>query len=263
MLKFANIYDQSPLPLYLQVAAVLRQRIEAGDWPAGTKVPTLEELETEFQVAYVTVRQAVAQLQKEGLLVARQGRGTFVLDRVNTHNWLKLTATWRDIIAPIEDNELNILSVDRSAPPPKIEGEAGDLAPSYVAVRSLQVNAGEPYSVVHLRLARRVFDLAPEDFQKNPALSVLADMTDVEIAHAYQTMVIGGADPATAELLKVGLGSPTVECRSIAIDTSGEVIYVSDIIYRGDRIKIHIDFSDNFPPGRATAPPRRSRKKPA
>ena len=64
--------------MYIQVASVLRSRIQTGQWSAGEKISTLEELEREFEVARVTVRQAVDILREEGLLQARQGLGTFV-----------------------------------------------------------------------------------------------------------------------------------------------------------------------------------------
>ena len=48
----------SRVPRYLQVASVLRRRIRDGHWLVGDKIATLEELEREFSVARVTVRQA-------------------------------------------------------------------------------------------------------------------------------------------------------------------------------------------------------------
>ena len=48
--KFSTIYDRSRVPLYLQVASVMRQRINSGRWAEGEKISTLEELEEEFGV---------------------------------------------------------------------------------------------------------------------------------------------------------------------------------------------------------------------
>ena len=73
-------YDRSRVPLYIQVAAVMRQRIERKQWQPGQKISTLEELEREFEVARVTVRQAIDLLREEGLLRCQQGRGTFISD---------------------------------------------------------------------------------------------------------------------------------------------------------------------------------------
>ena len=69
---------ESPIPLYLRVADILRERINKREWPTGSLIPTLEALAQEFGVARVTVRQSVQLLTKEGLLVPRRGHGTVV-----------------------------------------------------------------------------------------------------------------------------------------------------------------------------------------
>ena len=80
MSKLLKAYDRSRVPLYIQVAAIMRQRIERRQWQPGQKISTLVELEREFEVARVTVRQAVDILRQEGLLHCHQGRGTFVAE---------------------------------------------------------------------------------------------------------------------------------------------------------------------------------------
>ena len=51
------IFPDSPVPLYSQLADLLRQRVMRGMWGPGTKVPSLEAMVAEFKVARVTVRQ--------------------------------------------------------------------------------------------------------------------------------------------------------------------------------------------------------------
>jgi DNA-binding FadR family transcriptional regulator len=63
---------------YLQLAAILRDRISTGRYPAGRKIPSLIALEDEFGLSNMTVRRAVSLLADEGLLVKVPGRGTFV-----------------------------------------------------------------------------------------------------------------------------------------------------------------------------------------
>ena len=53
--------------------------------------------------------------------------------------------------------------------------------------------------------------------------------------------VIGTADPDTAALLQVPLGAPTAHCRCAVIDNAGVAIYVADIIYRNDCVKLYIE----------------------
>ncbi len=68
----------SPLPLYTQIKEVLRERILDGTYPAHSKLPSESELINTFGVSRITVRQALRDLQKEGLTFSIQGKGTFV-----------------------------------------------------------------------------------------------------------------------------------------------------------------------------------------
>lgn len=68
----------NPVPRYLRLAQLLRQRIEKGVWVSGEHLPKLEDLMAEFDVARVTVRQAIALLSQEGLVSAVRGKGTIV-----------------------------------------------------------------------------------------------------------------------------------------------------------------------------------------
>ena len=74
MNKSVPNYDRSRVPLYVQVASVMRQRVETGRWQEGDKISTIEELEREFGVARVTIRQAIEMLSSEG--TPRRAAGT-------------------------------------------------------------------------------------------------------------------------------------------------------------------------------------------
>ena len=104
MAKRADIvrqsYAQNRVPRYLQVASALRQRLKDGRWAVGDQIATLEELENEFQVARVTVRQAIDLLQSEGLVKSYQGRGTFVMKAPESNRWLQLATDWASLPVP-------------------------------------------------------------------------------------------------------------------------------------------------------------------
>lgn len=75
-----NPLDRTPdaLPLHIQVADILRARIQNGTWRSGEAIPPEKVLCTEFEVARGTLRQALQRLEDEGHLRREQGRGTFV-----------------------------------------------------------------------------------------------------------------------------------------------------------------------------------------
>jgi GntR family transcriptional regulator len=241
MSELSKVYDRSRVPLYIQVASVMRRRIETKHWLPGQKISTLVELEREFEVARVTIRQAIDILREEGLLHSQQGRGTFVAETPVCRYWFKLATSWDVLVDTIKDNVLKRIKVDGPPPAPTLREDEGKLAPKYVFMRTVQFKDGEPYGIVSLHLADGVFRRAPDDFRQHPALSVLAGLRGIEVRDAHQTVVIGSADPVTAGLLRIELGAPIAECRCVVIDDNGVAIYVADIIYRSDAIKLHID----------------------
>ena len=240
--KLLKAYDRSRVPLYLQVAAVMRQRIETKYWAPGEQIPTLEQLEVEFQVARITVRQAVDMLRKEDLLYCRQGRGTFVANKTKDKRWLKLATDWQSLADSLKGNVPKLIAApDAAAVSPMLSGEDGNSSGAYVFLRSVQFKDGEPYGIVNLHLAQSVYDLCPKEFRARPALSILAELPQVHVKTARQSISVGGADPEVADLLKIALGTPTVKCRCIITDAGDVAIYVADIIYRSDCVRIDID----------------------
>jgi len=252
--KLLRAYDRSRVPLYIQVASVLRTRIQSGQWGAGDKISTLEELEREFQVARVTVRQAVDLLREEGLLQARQGLGTFVSKKAHDRHAVKLATNWKSLIESLKGNVPRRLSIDEQAATPMLGADDGTAADGYVKLQSVQYRNDDPYSVANIFLARDVFALDPAHFRERAALVAIDDLSAVTLRDAHQTLTIGSADPDIADLLKIPLGAPTVEAHCVVIDDRDITIYVGDIIYRSEAIKLQIDLLDGRPAAKVRAP---------
>lgn len=66
------------IPLYFQIEEYIRRKIEDGEWERGEQIPTEKELCTFFEVSPSTIRQAISNLVQKGILVKKQGKGTFV-----------------------------------------------------------------------------------------------------------------------------------------------------------------------------------------
>ncbi len=67
-------------PMYLQIVEQIRQRVAAGDWPAGQELPSIRALAADLRVSVITVKRAYLDLESEGVIVTRHGKGSFVAD---------------------------------------------------------------------------------------------------------------------------------------------------------------------------------------
>jgi len=124
---------------------------------------------------------------------------------------------------------------------PVVGADEAALAEEYVFLRSIQRKEGTPYSLVSVHLAKSVFDSRRDAFMKKTALSVLAGIPDVKISKAYQTLEVQTAEKDVADLLRISLSAPTVACRCVVINSAGVAIYVAEIIYRGDFVKLSMN----------------------
>lgn len=70
----------SGIPLWVQVKQGLRRQILAGDYQPGDQLPTVRQLAVDLSINYNTVNRAYMELEREGFIISRKGRGTFVAE---------------------------------------------------------------------------------------------------------------------------------------------------------------------------------------
>jgi GntR family transcriptional regulator len=86
-----SISQADPRPMYLQIMEQIRRRIAVGDWRPGQEIPSIRALAAATRVSVITVKRAYLELEREGVIVTRQGRGSFVAEDValGTKMWEK------------------------------------------------------------------------------------------------------------------------------------------------------------------------------
>lgn len=236
-----TVFDRVPIPLYVQIADLMRQRIARGVWPRGRAVPTIEKLMEEFDVARVTVRQAIQLLAQEGLLLPQRGRGTFVTAEPSRERRLLVHSSLDDLVAMYRGDTPDLSHIIETRDAPLLLEQDGTPAPGYHHLRRVHSRAGERYCVVSLYIDDRVFAIAPDRFRHEVAIPLLASLPGIEIARARQTLHIATADMEIARDLQVPVNSPVGEVRRIFNNPDGSVLYLAEATYRGDYIRFEMD----------------------
>jgi GntR family transcriptional regulator len=83
------ISQTDPRPLYLQVKEQIRHRIAVGELKPGEEIPSIRALAASIQVSVITIKRAYLELEHEGVIQARQGRGSFVSENIQLGDSLK------------------------------------------------------------------------------------------------------------------------------------------------------------------------------
>jgi|tagenome__1003787_1003787.scaffolds.fasta_scaffold20963303_2 GntR family transcriptional regulator len=73
-----SISQTDKRPMYLQIMGQIKQRIAVGDWEEGHPIPSIRQLAVDLRVSVITVKRAYLELEREGVIVTQQGKGSHV-----------------------------------------------------------------------------------------------------------------------------------------------------------------------------------------
>jgi len=94
-----RLSDATGVPYYRQIQDQLTQFIRAGRLPPGARLPSVRELAGQLLVSLITVRRSYADLEADGLIVRRQGHGTYVAREVEMATRAQALKEGRAILA--------------------------------------------------------------------------------------------------------------------------------------------------------------------
>ncbi|GAA2981040.1 GntR family transcriptional regulator [Streptomyces fulvorobeus] len=230
------------LPLWYQVSQSLRASILGRPQDASLRLPTEEQLAGHYGVSVLTMRQALKELEAEGLISRHRRRGTFIEPRARRVSPVRLLGSIDAIVAQQSGERTTVLGHGPAAVP-------GDLAEYFpgcaevVNYRRLRCDGetGEPTNWAENALRPETAEgLDVADLERWPMTKVLRDSLGVRISRITDTVEARLADPVTADLLQVPLLSPILHYTGVTYDESGRVVDVARIRYRGDRFSFSV-----------------------
>jgi len=237
------ISNHRGLQRYMQIANGLRARIDGIEFDTGESLPSIQALAIEYDAAPETVRQALAVLESDGMVTRKQGVGTIVIAKSRELRWLQLPSDWQSLLTFFDQLEVQRLVVESA------EGKA-DLLPgegtplnAYKYLRRVHSRGQEPFCVIAINLASEIYIRRPEDFRSKVIISLLNEMDDLHIGRVRQSLSFDVADAEIAKLLEVPVAAPVVRVRRTICDTDNNVIYLANVVYRGDVVRMEMDLS--------------------
>ena len=227
------------LPLWYQVAQHLRASILASPQDGTARLPVEEELATHYGVSVMTMRQALREIEDEGLITRRRRTGTFVNPRTGGQP-LRLLGSVDAVVSQQKSDDVVVLGREPVDPPAEF---AEHFTGPVVRFRRLRKDKGDVTSYaenfVLAEIAARI-DVA--DLQAMPMTAVLRDRLGVQIGQIEDTAEARLPAPDIADLLEVPLTSPVLYCVGVTRDVNGRVVDIASIHYRGDRFKFAVTF---------------------
>ncbi|MFG2225829.1 GntR family transcriptional regulator [Streptomyces sp. NPDC048644] len=230
------------LPLWYQVSQSLRASILGRSPDAPLRLPTEDALAVHYGVSVLTMRQALKELETEGLISRHRRRGTFIEPSALRGAPVRLLGSVDAIVAQQSGMRSELLEHGATPVPSELAEYFPDMTEvaGYRRLRSDE-ETGEPTNharnYVRPDVAARI-DL--DDLARWPMTKVLRDAVGIRISRITDTVEARLADPETARLLHVPLLSPILHYTGITYDEAGRTVDVARIHYRGDRFSFTV-----------------------
>lgn len=230
----------APQAMYAQLEEQIRERIESGEWPAGTRLPPERELSRAFGTSRVTTRKALNRLIAQGLLRSVPRRGTFVATPKSNFVALTLRGFTRQAIEAGASPTTTLLRFERIVPSAQVAQRLGVSATQLVyLIERLRIVDGTPIAFHQSFIPMNLVPaLERAHLERDSLYQILESMYGLSVAHAEETLQSGLATEYEAALLGTSVGAPTLLLNIRLTAQDGKVMEVVRVTFRGDRVML-------------------------
>ena len=207
-------------PLYLQIKDLLTQSLDAGEWKPGEAIPSETVLAARYKVSQGTVRNAIAVLAAENIVVRRQGKGTFVATHTEEQSSLFRFLRIRRADGVDEYPHSRLLDLRRG----KASAEVARLlllrpGEAVIVLRRVLEYSGEPVVLDEITLPAALFrglTRARYDAYHGSTYSFFETQFGVRMVRADERIKAIAADATSGEILDVPGGTPLLAVERVA-----------------------------------------------
>ena len=244
-MKNFRALELSPVPLYTQLKENLRERILDGSYPAHAQLPAESELSAIFGVSRITVRQALNDLQKEGVIFKIPGKGTFVSKPKAIQQLAQLEGFGVAMRRMGYEIHNQVTSHKIVAAPPQVAQQL-QLAPGAEVgeIKRVRHLDREPVSLEVTYLAPDIAErLRREDLASRDIFLILENDYGIALGHADLQIGALLADDTLAHALRVEPGSALLRIERLTHRADGRPLDFEYLYFRGDAFQYRLQIA--------------------
>ena len=231
--------DDGTAPKYSQIITEIKRRIENGNYPPGTLLPSEHQLVDEFGVSRPTIVKALGTLRHEGWIDTQQGKGSFVRGRPALAGAERTRPAHEVLEQPETQLSGELVQAGVKLAPPHVTALLALKPGSRAFVRQrLLTEDGEPVELASswlpLELAAGT-DLASADLLHESIRHHLSARKKIRLDHAVEQITARHPTSEEATLLRVPPDAPVLSVIVTAYDAAGTPVQVSDLVLPGQR----------------------------
>lgn len=241
MLTEKTVNRDSQQKLYVQMYSIVKEKIEDREWPAGSQIPTEDELCRTYDVSKATVRMAIAELVRNGYLRKQQGKGTFVSHALPDLGITMKTKLTEDMFGEGVTARKEVLMKGFKSPPEDVrhflkpQGEV-----FYILCK--RVVQGEPAYLEESFIPVDVVpDIAEFDVCQTPFYEMMQQSSATKIQKVLQMIEISEMTGDAASILKAGSGTSMLMLHRLLVGTDGKPLAYTRLMGDGKKYKLQTE----------------------
>ena len=212
----------SPVAMHRQLAQQLRQAIAGGGYKPGDRLPTEPQLATRHSVSRITARQAVMQLVREGLVVRRQGKGSFVAEPPVHHDLVDLHGIFDELVARGVNPTTELLEYSELVPPSNVAERLVSGARKVLHFKRLYLRRGEPFAVAWVWFSPATPKVSRELVAAHPTYDLFENVMHLKIRHADLSVRARRANPELRRVLRLRASAPVIALERVSYLADGK-----------------------------------------
>lgn len=236
-----KLKENSGLPMYRQLSNIIRTNVENGVYEANQKIPTEMELSKKYNVSRVTVRKALEELVEDGILLRKQGKGTFISEKKTTNINYPQTSFADACLLSGKKPTTRLLSYSMEVPTKKIADFFGiEQTEMVIKIRRIRMADGEPIILE--------VDYFPESFAfladeaLTDSIALILNRNNIYPIHGETVTTICYASEEESRVLNVDVEQPLLYIRGEIRNEDMRPVQVSKQIIRTDLYRLTQQF---------------------
>lgn len=224
------------VPKYFRIQQDLLENIRTKRWEPGTTIPSEADLCAQYQVSRGTIRRALDELDRQGLISRSPGKQTVV----NAPKIPLLASGFRtDIAKKGMRPGSRVLAIEHAKAPLEVSDllEIAHGSPVLVIQRIISAD-NVPIIIESVHVARAAKPITPDEVERVSLLELIPAKCGVFLTRAVESYEPTTLTREHARLLHANVGDLAIKDQAVLYDTEGQPLYVSTAVVRGDKARI-------------------------
>jgi len=237
--------DAGPIPLYFQIKSILKSQILSNELREQERLPSEAQLCKQYHVSLGTLRQALSELLREGLVYRVRGKGTFVNEGAGLRQ-LRFKGTIENLITSAQEGRVRVLEYKEVIPPLHVakmfQLEMNQRVFQLEMIFSISKGPSR-YSLIYFPPELGKMIMRNELKETTEIILLVEKKLQTKIHHAHQTMDIRLADKIISKYLSIKQKTPIFAMERHYRSRDGSPLFMSLNYCRPDLYKFGIELT--------------------